>query len=100
VKRFLSLQFLNFRQSVGLLGLVISPTQGRYLTQTQNKSKHLFPEWDSNPRSSVRASEDSLGKESLFIVRTIWNTQIDSLGRMQSFGVLEQVVHIVTTGLY
>jgi hypothetical protein len=37
VKRFVSLQFLNLGHSVGLLGRVISPSQGRYLTQTQNK---------------------------------------------------------------
>jgi hypothetical protein len=37
VKRFVSLQFLNLRHSVGLLGRMISPSQGRYLTQTQNK---------------------------------------------------------------
>jgi hypothetical protein len=37
VKRFVSLQFLNLRHSVGLLGRVISPSQGqgRYLTQIQ-----------------------------------------------------------------
>jgi hypothetical protein len=29
-------------------------------------------------------------------VRTIRNTQIHCVGRMQSFGVLKQVVHIVT----
>jgi hypothetical protein len=40
VNRFLSLQFLNLRQSAGLLGRGISPSQGRYLTQTQNKHKH------------------------------------------------------------
>jgi hypothetical protein len=34
VKRFVSLQFLNLRQSVGLLGREISPSRGRYLTQT------------------------------------------------------------------
>jgi hypothetical protein len=39
VKRFVSLQFLNLRHPVGLLGRVISPSQGRYLTQTQNKYK-------------------------------------------------------------
>jgi hypothetical protein len=37
VKRFVSLQFLNLGHSIGLLGRVISPSQGRYLTQTQNK---------------------------------------------------------------
>jgi hypothetical protein len=54
VKHFLSLQFLNPRQSVGLLGRGISPTEGHYLhrtTQTQNKRKHPCLEWDSNPRS-------------------------------------------------
>jgi hypothetical protein len=53
VKRFVSLQFLNHRQSIGLLGRGISPTQSRYLhrtTQTQNKRKHPCLEWDSNPR--------------------------------------------------
>jgi hypothetical protein len=39
VKCFVSLQFLNLRHSVGLPGRVISPLQGRYLTQTQNKHK-------------------------------------------------------------
>jgi hypothetical protein len=34
VKSFFSLKFLNLRQSVGLLGRGISPSQGRYLTQT------------------------------------------------------------------
>jgi hypothetical protein len=52
VKRFVSLQFLNLRHLVGLLGRVISPSQGRYLTQTQNKHTHKHPylEWDSNSR--------------------------------------------------
>jgi hypothetical protein len=35
----------------------------------------------------------------LFIVRTIQNTQIHCVGRMQSFSLLKQVVHRVTTGL-
>jgi hypothetical protein len=39
VKRFVLLQFLNLRHSIGLLGQVISPSQGRYLTQTENKHK-------------------------------------------------------------
>jgi hypothetical protein len=43
--------FRNLRQSVRLLGRVISPSQGRYLTQTQNKDKRPCLEWDSNPRS-------------------------------------------------
>jgi hypothetical protein len=46
-----SLQFLNLRQSVGLLGLGISPSQGRYLhTNRINADKHPYIEWDSNPR--------------------------------------------------
>jgi hypothetical protein len=39
VKRFVSLQFLNLRHSIGLLGRAISPSQGRYLTKTQNKHR-------------------------------------------------------------
>jgi hypothetical protein len=38
-KRFVSLQFLNLRHSVGLPEGVISTSQGRYLTQTKNKHK-------------------------------------------------------------
>jgi hypothetical protein len=34
VKRFVSLQFLNLRPSMWLLGRVIRPSQGCYLTQT------------------------------------------------------------------
>jgi hypothetical protein len=42
--------FLNLRHSVGLHGRGISPSQGRYLTQTQNKHRHACLEWGSNPR--------------------------------------------------
>jgi hypothetical protein len=35
----------------------------------------------------------------MFIVRTIRNTQIHSVGGMQSFSMLKEVVHRVTTGL-
>jgi hypothetical protein len=48
VKRFVSLQFLNPRQSVGPLGRGISPTQGRYLprtTQTQTKRRQTSMPW-------------------------------------------------------
>jgi hypothetical protein len=51
VKPFVPLQFLNSKHPVGLLGRVISPSQGRYLTQSQNKHRHPYLEWDSNPRS-------------------------------------------------
>jgi hypothetical protein len=62
VKRFVSLPFLNFGQSVGLLGLGISPSQGRYLhrtTQTEQTQTNIHA--SSGIRShdpSVRASED------------------------------------------
>jgi hypothetical protein len=42
VKRFVSLQFLNVRQSVRLPGRGISPSQGRCLTQTRNKHRQTF----------------------------------------------------------
>jgi hypothetical protein len=41
VKRFVSLQFLNLRESAGLLGRGISPPQGCYLTQRLNKSRQI-----------------------------------------------------------
>jgi hypothetical protein len=58
VKRFVSLQFLNLRHSVGLLGRVISPLQGGYLTQTQNKHRHPYLEWDWNPRSGSAVAQE------------------------------------------
>jgi hypothetical protein len=36
-------------------------------------------------------------KQSLFIVRTVRNTQMHCVGRMQSFNVLNLVVYIITT---
>jgi hypothetical protein len=48
VKRFVSLQFLNLRQSLGFLGRGISPSQGRYLhrtTQTRNKRRQISMPW-------------------------------------------------------
>jgi hypothetical protein len=39
MKRFVLLQFLNLRHTVGLLGRGISPSQGRYLIQTQHKRR-------------------------------------------------------------
>jgi hypothetical protein len=58
VKRFVSLQFLNLRESVGLLWPVICPAQGCYLTQTQNKHRQtdLTRIWNHDP--SIQASED------------------------------------------
>jgi hypothetical protein len=54
VKRFVSLQFLNLRHSVALLGRVITPSQGRYLTQTDIHASSGIRTHDSR----VRASED------------------------------------------
>jgi hypothetical protein len=54
VKRFVSLHFLNLRQSAGLLGQGIGPSQGRYLTQTDIHALSGIRTHDS----SVQASED------------------------------------------
>jgi hypothetical protein len=61
VKRFVSLQFLNLRHSVGFLGRVISSSQDRYLKETHNKHKTDIHA-SSGVRThhpSVRAGEDS-----------------------------------------
>jgi hypothetical protein len=53
--------FLILRQSVGLLGRGISPSQGCYLhrtTQTQNKRRHPCMSGIRTHDHSVRASED------------------------------------------
>jgi hypothetical protein len=53
-------QFLDHSQTVGLLGRVISSSQGHYLNRGQHKHrkthtyiKHLCSEWDSNSRSRL-----------------------------------------------
>jgi hypothetical protein len=51
VKHFVSIQFLNLQQSVGLLGREISLSQGHYLTQTHKKHRHPCLELNSNPWS-------------------------------------------------
>jgi hypothetical protein len=44
--------FSILRQSIGLLGQRISPSQGSYLHKHRiNADKHPYLEWDSNPRS-------------------------------------------------
>jgi hypothetical protein len=54
--------FLDLRQSVALLGRVISSSQGLYLytntekrthTHTHTNTKHPCPKWDSNPRAKT-----------------------------------------------
>jgi hypothetical protein len=59
VKHFVSLQFLNLRQLIGLLGQGIIPTQGHYLHSTThriNADNHSCLECDSNPRSQCSNS--------------------------------------------
>jgi hypothetical protein len=52
--------FLIFRQSVGLLVWGISPLEGRYLTQTQNKRRQTYAlSGIRTYEPSVRAGEDS-----------------------------------------
>jgi hypothetical protein len=54
VKCFVSLQFLDLRQSVGLLGRGISWTHGATYTEHKhriNADRHPCLEWDSNLRS-------------------------------------------------
>jgi hypothetical protein len=49
-----------FIQLVGLFGWMIRPSQGLYQHTEQHKqNKHSCLKWDSKPRSSVRASEES-----------------------------------------
>jgi hypothetical protein len=52
VKSFVSLQLLNLRQSVGLLGRGISPTQGHYLRK-QNKRQISMPSVEFEPTVPV-----------------------------------------------
>jgi hypothetical protein len=57
VKHFVSLQFLNLRESVGLLGRGIRASQGHYLhrtTQTHKKRKHIYA------LSGIRANDPSV----------------------------------------
>jgi hypothetical protein len=57
VKRFVSLQFLNLRHSIGLLGRLISESQDRYLIQTQNKHKETSMPRVGFEQRSQRSSE-------------------------------------------
>jgi hypothetical protein len=69
VKRFLSLQFLNLRHSVRLLGLVIMPSQCYYVIQTQNKRKHVHASSGNRTHHpSFRASEDSSYLKLIFLI--------------------------------
>jgi hypothetical protein len=57
-------QFLDYLETVELLGRVISSSQGLYLNTGQHKHrkththiKHPCPEWDSNPRSQLSSEQ-------------------------------------------
>jgi hypothetical protein len=67
------IQFRNhFSQTVGLLGWVISPSEGRYLNTGQHK--HTINAYTPNIRThdpSIRASEDSSCLKPAAIVKTI-----------------------------
>jgi hypothetical protein len=60
VKRFVSLQFLNFRESVGHLGWEISPMQGRYLYKHRINANIHASSWIPTHDPSVRECEDIL----------------------------------------
>jgi hypothetical protein len=57
VKSFVSLQFRNLRHSVEFHRRGISPSQGRYLTKTQNTDIHALSGIRTHD-PSVRAGED------------------------------------------
>jgi hypothetical protein len=56
--------------------------------------------WKRNKLRRMRKTRRGIKrKQSLFIVRTIRNTQMHCVGRVQSFSVLNQLVRILTTRL-
>jgi hypothetical protein len=75
VKRFLSLQFLNFRHSVGLLGRVISPSQGCYLTQT-----------DIHASSGIRTHDQRSSERRQFMPQTArpLSSALEGFGQLQN----------------
>jgi hypothetical protein len=77
VKSFVSLQFLNLRHSVVLLGRVNSPSQGHYLTQTQNKHRQA-----SIPRvgieTTIPASERAKTVHALDRAATVDNMTLNN----------------------
>jgi hypothetical protein len=81
VKRFVSLNFLNFRQSVGLLERVISPSQGRYLhTNRIYAGKHPCLELDSNPRSQTSSERRHFMSQT---ARQLWSAWVDNRGLLR-----------------
>jgi hypothetical protein len=68
LKRFVSLQFLNLRQSAGIPRQGIRPTQGRYVYRTTSteRIRHLCLQRDSKSRSQ------SLSGRIYFMPQTLW----------------------------
>jgi hypothetical protein len=68
--------FLIYTQKVRLLGLGISPSQGRYLHTEQHKHRlnvNRYPclEWDSNPRSQCSSGRPATVSGTLLTERTV-----------------------------
>jgi hypothetical protein len=63
VKHFVSLRVLNLRQSVGLLGRGISPSQDRYLHSGQHKHRINA---DIHALSGIRTQDPSVRERETF----------------------------------
>jgi hypothetical protein len=75
--------FLILRQSVGLLGREISPTQGRYLHTGQHKhrinaDRHPCLQWDSNPQSQCYSGRIQCMP---YTARPLWSALLPMLVR-------------------
>jgi hypothetical protein len=79
---------------LGEKSLFIVGTMPDTLIQPVPHRKHITYQLQTQPVNAV------LGKESLFIATTVLKSQIQSVGRMQSFGVLKPLVHTVTLKSY
>jgi hypothetical protein len=86
--------------------LQVAGTSGCKLTCSQQSGNiyiHIADRTSQETRYVSATKTDRLmlfWETSLFIERTIRNTQIHCVGKMQTLSMLKQVVHIVTTGLY
>jgi hypothetical protein len=73
----LHFSFLILRQSIGLLGRGISPSQGCYLHKHGIESDiHSCFEWDSNPRSQCSSERTQLMP---YTAWPLWSAPTDSL---------------------
>jgi hypothetical protein len=100
VKRFVSLHFLNLRHAVGLLGREIRPSQGCYLTQTQNKHKETsmprvgfeptFPAFErvKTIHDLERAAKIKSGK----CINIFWSCEMVVLDLRLLFGAIPSII--------